>query len=115
MAFIREVWYGQRSLEETFWLWNMLIGGIVLGQIVKLIAQAIAIDIGSLYPVYLYIAFSVPYSIWNRVGLWRSASNSEGCWAGGVKILLIIGIILEIIGWFVLIFAPDTRNLLLHS
>jgi len=88
--FIREVWYGQRSLAETWWFWNVLIVNILLGEVVALITILSAILSGSYFPFLLSKVLTIPCAIWIIVGIWRSASNTGSFWADVAKFLLII-------------------------
>lgn len=94
---IREVWYGKRSLAETFWGWGVLFNVLLVQNagpfMVVMLASDNYVDVIALF--YLALIW-IPLSIWVIVGLWRSATNHAGLWAGVVKILVVIAIMLQI-------------------
>jgi len=97
MSTIKEIWYGQRSLAETYWIWGILLtianfaGGFAAGLL-----SAAA---GNGFPLFLFIAISVPTSICYQVGLWRSATNHPSGWATLVKVLIVIAVPFNLITW----------------
>lgn len=95
---MREVWYGQRSLAETFWGWGVLFNVLLVQNagpfIVVMLTSDKYVDLIALF--YLALIW-IPLSIWVIVGLWRSATKHAGLWAGVVKILVVIAIILQIV------------------
>lgn len=99
MKFVSEVWYGQRSLAQTFWLWYGLFVGLFIGGGGAVIAMMFALTTASMFPVYLIGALSLPINVWILVGLWRSATNNPGFWAVVVKISVVLGIIGLIVNW----------------
>jgi hypothetical protein len=114
MAFIRDVWYGQRSLGEMWWLWNVLIGNLCIGLGGGFLTKWLATTLGSQYPIYLYNVFLISYSIWLGVGLWRSATNHPGSVAYFVKFWFVANVIFILISsgmkinsiiWFIIIFG----------
>jgi hypothetical protein len=102
MSFVKDVWYGQRSLAETFWLWNVLIGTVVLGYGGIYLVGLLIMQIRNLFPFFLYFALTLPYSVWITVGLWRSARNNPSGCATLVLGLIVIGIPLTIYNWITL-------------
>lgn len=93
LKIIGDVWNGNRSLKETFWLWNSLVGGIGLGYFGDKILIATFIKSENLVKIYaIYLVACFVYNIWSTVGLWRSASKSESLWAGFVNLLILIAI-----------------------
>lgn len=94
---IRDVWYGQRSLAQTYWGWNFLFGSILVGNVGLLLVGLIAASTGLSFLMFIYLALVVvPVSVWVLVGCWRSATNNPGFWAGVVKFLVVIGVIVVI-------------------
>ncbi len=99
MKFVSEVWYGQRSLAQTFWLWYVLFVGLFIGVGGAVIAMMFALTTASMSPAHLIGALSLPINVWILVGLWRSATNNPGFWAVAVKISVVLGIIGLIVNW----------------
>lgn len=96
MSFVKDVWYGQRSLAETFWLWDVLIGNVVLGYGGAYIVGSLLMQTSNLFPLFLYVALTLPYSVWVTVGLWRSARNHPSGCATLVLGLIVLSIPLTI-------------------
>jgi hypothetical protein len=96
MSFVKEVWYGQRSLAQTYWFWGGLIGTLVVGIGARLIAVQLVVLTRNLFPLLLYLALWLPIYIWITVGLWRSATNHPSGWATLVKVLTVIGVPLTV-------------------
>ena len=99
---LREVWYGQRPLGETYWLWGFLISGVVT-WVLLFIAYVAVTGIHSTYPFYAYLALQIPFSIFIWVALWRSATENPGFWAAVVKVLVVIGGVFAVYGWIQLL------------
>src|ERR1039457_4692302 len=91
MAVIREVWGGYRSLGETFWLWGVLVGSIMVGFGGGLATMAAIQEFNSLWPIFVLLAITLPLNVWLMVGLWRCATNHPSGWAIVVKVLCAIG------------------------
>jgi hypothetical protein len=90
---VREVWFGQRPLAQTFWWWFILIEQIFGNYIVPFLMILLLSNFKrehSNFLFYLYVAFWILYVIWVRVGLWRSATNNPGFWARIVKIIVLL-------------------------
>lgn len=88
--FIKKLWRGEYSLLKTYWIFNVLIGNVVLGNILSFIdpfknAYVYFIGLGS-YLLYMLIAV---------VGLWRSASLYDGneLWKILAKVSVVIGVL----------------------
>ena len=90
MNMIREVWGGFRSLGETFWLWGVLVGSIMIGFGGGLATLAAIQEFNSLWPVYLQLAITVPFNVWLVVVLWRCATNNPSNWSTAVKVLCVV-------------------------
>ena len=97
---IREVWYGQRSLAQTFWGWGVLFNVLLVQNLGGFMVVMLASDNYVNLIAFFYLALIwIPVSIWIVVGLWRSATNNPGFWATAVKILVVIVIILNVVQW----------------
>jgi hypothetical protein len=88
--FITKLWRGEYSLVKTYWVFNVLIGNVVLGNIISFIdpiknAYVFLAGLG-LYLLYMLLAI---------VGLWRSASLYKGneLWKILAKISVVIGVL----------------------
>jgi hypothetical protein len=99
ISYIREVWYGQRSLGETYWLWGWLVVGTVIGGAGKFLFLMLAETLRNPFPLYLYFALLLPVVVWYNVGLWRSATNNPSGWATLVKVLYVIQVPLALVSW----------------
>ena len=87
---IKKLWRGEYSLLKTYWIFNVLIGNVALGNILSLIdpiknAYVFFIGLG-LYLLYMFLAI---------VGLWRSASLYDGneLWKILAKVSVVIGVL----------------------
>jgi hypothetical protein len=78
---IREVWKGDRSLGETFWLWGFIVVGLIVDLGGFFGSEALLDATGDLFWVVLHYFLYVPAAIWAWVGIWRSATNNPGGWA----------------------------------
>lgn len=101
ISFLRNVWYGNRSLGQTWWFWNCFFGNFVVGGIGGLLViPSISEQMQSAYPLLLYVvAVIIPYTIWISVGSWRSATNHPSRWSDVVKALVVASIPLNIVSW----------------
>jgi hypothetical protein len=106
-GFIREVWFGQRSLGETYWLWGWLVSAILVGAIGRVIFFTIATATGTKFPIYLYFALLLPVDVWHLVGQWRSATNHPSGWATLVKVSYVLAVPVMIITWLVILVNPS--------
>jgi hypothetical protein len=97
MSRLKEVWNGQRSLVETFWFWNVLVGNFVLGQSLFFICKKWAESIQSNFPLYLSSAIWFPYAFWIVVGVYRSGKKHGGLWGWAAIILSIIGAMVKVV------------------
>jgi hypothetical protein len=90
---LREVWRGERSLAETWWIWNVLIGklGIGIGLILPAAVLFQATKIWLPFAVILIVYFS--YTVWIWVGCFRCAWARRGFWGWVVIILCILGVL----------------------
>jgi hypothetical protein len=88
-------WRGQLSLGVSYWV-DGLLATFVVG-IVAAVVGSIQTDLRTQSALMLLVfAFAVIASIWQSVGVWRSASNhfARGgtlFWAGVAKVMVIVG------------------------
>jgi hypothetical protein len=98
-AFVSDVWWGRRSLAQTYWGWGALLGFFL--AIPQLVMQSLGPQ--GTVPNYLWWVLVLgPYRVWSTVGIWRSASRSQSGWA----VLAKVGVTLSMI-YLVLIFAAS--------
>lgn len=108
MGFVGMVWRGECSLAQTFWLWNVIVGGIVIGGISKAMVIALGSEgTASGAGDVVLLLLTVPYGLWIMVGLWRSASNNPGFWASNVKIGVVFQAIFAVIQWQTLLWSAN--------
>lgn len=98
-----ELWRGEVGLAKTYWVWGVLVNG-VLG----VIGLFIVISIGSVPLLLAYVALSVLFSIFMCVAIWRSAGNYTGptIWMVLARIAVILGM-LNLIFNMLRIFSGD--------
>ena len=87
-------WRGELSLAISYWVNTVILGGLVM--FVFTLAQTI-----KFFELYPYSGFSLVFvtfgfTVWQLVGLWRSASKyslqpEAPVWGGVVKFLVIVG------------------------
>ena len=84
MNFIKKFWEGNISMVISFWVFNVLIGQIIIGLLAIIVA----------FPLMLFMW--VPYKIWAVVGVWRSAAKYKGkpIWSGLAKTYIVVLLIL---------------------
>jgi hypothetical protein len=93
MNTVGEVWRGERSLTETWWIWKVLIGNLGIGVGLGFLAGVLSSVTHSSLPIYLLLAICLPYDIWTWVGCIRSAWTRQGFWGWVVIILCILGLV----------------------
>lgn len=94
ISFIREVWYGQRSLAQTFWLWNLLLADLVVWYGGGLLALTLAMITYRMLFIYLFWVISISISVWVWVGLWRAAAmKSDWFWSLVIRGYIVVGIV----------------------
>src|SRR6202035_1079889 len=98
VSLLKEVWYGQRSLAETYWIWYWLVGELVIGKGFRFIFLEWAKAIQSMFPIYLFLALVLPYSFWSLVGLFRSARRRKGFWGWAAMITSVMGLVGLVVG-----------------
>lgn len=87
---IQDIWYGQRSLAYTFWVWNIIV--IIPIGVLLWITSVISVDFDLPLIEYIFFAFLIPYHIWIVVGTWRCSTLHGGFWGGLVKFMVVIGV-----------------------
>lgn len=100
MSVVKEVWYGQRSLAQTYWLWGILVS--VIAFLGAFIAALMAIAMGNGFPFFFFVAILMPIHIWYMVGLWRSATNHPSGWATLVKVMYVFSVPYALYNWITL-------------
>lgn len=88
--FIKKLWRGEYSLVITYWVFNVLIGNVVLGNIISFIDP-----IKNSYVFIVGLGLYILYTLIAVVGLWKSASSYKGneLWKILAKISAVIGVI----------------------
>ena len=90
---IGEVWRGERSLAETWWVWKVLIGNLGIGVGLAFVTGLITGLSHSAIPIYLFLPICVTYDVWSLVGCFRSAWARQGFWGWVVIILCVVNVI----------------------
>ena len=93
MRIVWDVWYGRRSLAETFWLWNIMLNIVVMSFIGPMIAAMFAVTFNSVMPFYVWTALFVLFSFWLLMGLWRCATRNPGGWATAAKAFIVVYVV----------------------
>ena len=85
---IRRQWKGEEPLWKAFWVYGMMAGTLLESVLALSLAQAfrdmdenfegtdLFFHLGDAYAVFLSLAFSVTYGVWNFVSVWRCARNT---------------------------------------
>lgn len=91
MSTLRALWRGEVPLVTAWWVWNVLVGNLLIGQGGASLVGAI----GSLFLAIVYIALASIFSVFLLVAIWRSANNYKGSkfWAVIAKALCVIGVL----------------------
>lgn len=76
MELVRSVWHGDKPITQTFWLWYVVVGGIVTVAATFLLLNTGADGAGALALRFLISAFAAAVGIWVAAGAWRAATNS---------------------------------------
>jgi hypothetical protein len=97
MSRLKEVWSGQRSLVETFWFWNVLVGNLIIGKGLFFVCKKWAESIQSDFPLYLCLAIEFPYAFWIVVGIYRSGKKHGGLWGWVAIILSVFGAMTNVV------------------
>jgi hypothetical protein len=91
MELVHRLWRGEVGLASTYWLYGVVLNGIVLG----VIGGTVVGLTGVLVLVVVYVAFSLAVSVFMAVAIWRSAGNYTGAklWAVLARVAVVIGVI----------------------
>ena len=101
--FVYEVWHGQRTLNETFWVWHVRFANIFCWYIGGYFA--LNLSISTFRPIYgyLFICISIPISIWAWVGIWRSSRKASGDGPVLAKVAVVMSVVATLwqplLGW----------------
>jgi hypothetical protein len=99
--FVRH-WLGELSLPVSYWINNILSVLLIYALVVPLVAfvgDGRTIGSGSIAAAFsLYFIAALAISLWQLIGVWRSATNhpsrgGKAFWAGLVKLLVIVAAI----------------------
>jgi hypothetical protein len=103
-SYVGRHWNGDLSLPISFWL-NGVVLNIVIGILVFVVVYAVASsgNVGATVAVFLVIvAVSIPISVWQLVGIWRSAEKHKHF--TGRKGWAIVAQVLVVLGWIGLVY-----------
>lgn len=95
-SYIVKHWYGEHSLQRSFWL-NFFVAGYALGILTFPLIEAIwpvEADWPPTASMLLLMLFFLVFVVWQYVGVWRSASNyskySGKSWGKSAKLCLVL-------------------------
>ena len=98
--FVRH-WRGELSLPKSYWL-NGLLGGFIVGVAITVVSLAVhsrseaqpVVWLVTLIATWVVVAL---FTMWQAVGVWRSATNYRASekyfWGGLAKIVTVIGVL----------------------
>lgn len=97
-SYVGRHWHGELSLPISFWV-NSVVLNIIFGLIVYFVVYAVARggNVGwTIAILCVVISFSVVLSVWQLVGIWRSADNHKHYtgrkgWATAAQVLVVLG------------------------
>ena len=97
MEFLRNLWLGKYSLAKVFWVYNILVGGI-LGGIVSLFERILLRSDASNSLLVMLVVIGggfINYGFVVLIGIWNSASQYKGdlIWAILAKAHVVLGLI----------------------
>jgi len=84
-SYVARHWRGELSLPVSYWI----NGGLVTVGM-NIIATLVELS-GSAGAAVLYLVAAAPVSIWQIVGIWRSADRRHDGWATAAKVMTVIG------------------------
>lgn len=73
MGFVISSWKGEEKLWKVFWIYNILLGGVL-----SLAMEIFPVEIAAVY--FAIMSIGIVWAIWVTVALWTCAFNSS--WAG---------------------------------
>ncbi len=120
LKYIKHCWKGEEKLWEVFWIWNILVGGLLsfitlVTLMVTVLPVAMMVSFnesfeGVTFPklllclpgIFLFL-LSIVYDVWALVSLWRSAFNCSKKIFGylarlWIVVVIYFGIIAPILG-----------------
>jgi hypothetical protein len=94
MGLIGRIWRGEEGLARTFWVYGFAVNILLKGLLLLIAFVSSGVPTFGL-AVLGVLAFSLVYSIFIWVGIWRSASRYAGpkTWAVLAKIAVVVSII----------------------
>ena len=96
MEFIKKLWNGDCSLVLTYWVFFVLVNGIltVIDRAAESYYNNLIIN-GQLLLIYFYIFIALSYFIFSCVCVWRSSDKYNGIkfWRIAAKVMVVIGVI----------------------
>lgn len=103
MRIIKELWQGKRSLVESYWIWWVIVGGVLSLPLYFFVASASIDDtVGQIVMEYIYMLFFFCVLSLIMVGNWRSAreykkvrkeKNQGTVWGTVVQVLVVLAVI----------------------
>lgn len=112
-SYVGRHWTGDLSLGVSFWV-NSFLLGIAFGVIVFIVVYAVASggNRGAIMLVLIaLIPISITLSVWQLVGIWRSAENHK--YHTGRKGWAVVAQVLVVLGWLGLVLnTVDTISLI---
>src|SRR5262249_31579159 len=90
-SYLLRHWRGELSLPISYW-----VNGGLVAVGMNIIATLVEAS-GSAGAAVLYLAALIPVSIWQIVGIWRSADRRRDGWATAAKVFTAIGVIFGIL------------------
>ena len=102
MSFIKNLWYGNRGLAFTYWVFYV-IGNVILTIIVRLMDAGGLLDQpsgGLSFAFWSVLIISLVYFFYSVFCVWASANKYEGrkLWAILAKVAIVIGTLQTILG-----------------
>ena len=88
MATLQTVWRGEESLARTYWIYGVVVNGLIIGVVGMLIVA----QLESPPLALLYILFALASSVFIIVAVWRSAGRYTGpkVWAILARVVCVL-------------------------
>jgi hypothetical protein len=95
---VARLWRGEIGLARTYWLWGVVVGGGV-GLILGVGAAIVGVSTGTRFPFALDQAFSIIWTPFIAVAIWRSAGNYKGrtIWKVLARINAVFGLLMSVV------------------
>ena len=89
MATLQRIWRGEESLPRTYWLYGVVVNGLII----SLAGTLIVAQLASPPLMLLYILFTLASSVFILVAVWRSAGHYLGpkVWAILARVVCVLG------------------------